>query len=64
MIERLLESSAIAEENNEEPDESADDMKLTSLTSISDFLTVQEARSLRISAYGQDAILLLPVQVR
>lgn len=38
MIERLLESSAIAEENNEEPDESADDMKLTSLTSISDFL--------------------------
>ena len=38
MIERLLESSAIAEKNNEEPDESADDMKLTSLTSISDFL--------------------------
>lgn len=38
MIERLLESSAIAEENSEEPDESADDMKLTSLTSISDFL--------------------------
>ena len=37
MIERLLESSAIAEENSEEPDESADDMKLTSLTSISDF---------------------------
>ena len=38
MIERLLESSAIADENSEEPDESADDMKLTSLTSISDFL--------------------------
>ena len=38
MIERLLEISAIAEENSEEPDESADDMKLTSLTSISDFL--------------------------
>ena len=38
MIERLLESSAIAEENSEEPDESADDMKITSLTSISDFL--------------------------
>lgn len=64
MIERLLESSAIAEENSEEPDESADDMKLTSLTSISDFLTVQEVHFLRISVYGQDAILLLPVQVR
>ena len=38
MIERLLESSAVAEDNSEEPDESADDMKLTSLTSISDFL--------------------------
>ena len=38
MIERLLESNALAEDNSEEPDESADDMKLTSLTSISDFL--------------------------
>ncbi len=64
MIERLLESSAVAEDNSEEPDESADDMKLTSLTSISDFLNCAEARFLRISVYGQDAILLLPVQAR
>lgn len=45
MIERLLESSAVAEDNSEEPDESADDMKLTSLTSISDFLSVQKHAS-------------------
>ena len=39
MIERLLESDAIAEETSDEDlDESADDMKLTSITSISDFL--------------------------
>lgn len=38
MIERLLESSALSEEISDEPDESADNMKLTSLTSISDFL--------------------------
>lgn len=39
MIERLLESNAIAEETSDEDlDESADDMKLTSITSISDFL--------------------------
>ena len=39
MIERLLESSALSEEiSDDELDESADNMKLTSLTSISDFL--------------------------
>lgn len=64
MIERLLESSAVAEDNSEEPDESADDMKLTSLTSISDFLNCAGSTLPEISVYGQDAILLLPVQVR
>lgn len=40
MIERLLASSAPAEEGeDEEQDESGDDMKLTSLQSISDFMT-------------------------
>jgi ATP-dependent Lon protease len=39
MIERLLESSALSEETNDDDlDESGDSMKLTSLTSISDFL--------------------------
>ena len=39
MIERLLESSALAENiSDDELDESADNMKITSLTSISDFL--------------------------
>ena len=39
MIERLLESSALAENIlDDELDESADNMKITSLTSISDFL--------------------------
>ena len=40
MIERLLASSAPAEEmDEEEEDENGDDMKLTSLQSISDFMT-------------------------
>ena len=64
MIERLLESSAVAEDNSEEPDESADDMKLQALQAYQIFLTVQEVHFLKISVYGQDAILLLPVQVR
>lgn len=39
MIERLLESSAVAESvSDEDDDESGDSMKLTSITSISDFL--------------------------
>ena len=38
MIERLLESSIIAENVDEDLDESGDSMKLTSITSISDFL--------------------------
>ena len=40
MIERLLVSSAPTEEmDEEEEDENGDDMKLTSLQSISDFMT-------------------------
>lgn len=40
MIERLLASSAPAEEEtDEDPDEAGDDMKLTSLQSITDFMT-------------------------
>ena len=40
MIERLLASNAPAEEeNDEDEDEAGDDMKLTSLQSISDFMT-------------------------
>ena len=40
MIERLLASSAPTEEmDEEEEDENGDDMKLTSLQSISDFMT-------------------------
>lgn len=40
MIERLLASSAPAEENeNEDQDEAGDNMKLTSLQSITDFMT-------------------------
>ena len=38
MIERLLESSIVAENTDEDFDESGDSMKLTSITSISDFL--------------------------
>ena len=39
MIERLLESNAVATDvSDDEPDESADNMKITSITSISDFL--------------------------
>jgi len=38
MIERLLESSIVAENTDEDLDESGDSMKLTSITSISDFL--------------------------
>ena len=38
MIERLLESSIVAENTEEDLDESGDSMKLTSITSISDFL--------------------------
>ncbi len=38
MIERLLESSIVAESADEDLDESGDSMKLTSITSISDFL--------------------------
>ena len=38
MIERLLESSIVAENVDEDLDESGDSMKLTSITSISDFL--------------------------
>lgn len=38
MIERLLESSIVAESTDEDLDESGDSMKLTSITSISDFL--------------------------
>ena len=37
---------------------------LQALQAYQIFLTVQEARFLRISVYGQDAILLLPVQAR
>ena len=50
MIERLLASNAPAEEeNDEDEDEAGDDMKLTSLQSITDFRI--------ISAFGQDVIL-------
>ena len=39
MIERLLESNAVTTDvSDDEPDESADNMKITSITSISDFL--------------------------
>ena len=37
---------------------------LQALQAYQIFLTVQEVHFLRISVYGQDAILLLPVQVK
>ena len=54
-----------AEEIREEDaDEDGDDMKLTSLQSITDFMTCAEGPFLTISVFGQEETWQLPIPMR
>lgn len=65
MIERLLESSALSENiSDDELDESGDSMKVTSLTSISDFLNCAGITLPEISGCGREEILRLHVPTK
>mgnify|MGYP000211192964 FL=1 len=57
MIERLLESNAPAEaEEDEEQEENGDEMKLTSIQSITDFMTCAAKHCRIISDSGPEEI--------
>ena len=65
MIERLFASSAPAETaSDEEEAEDGDEMKLTSIQSITDFMTCAAVLCLIISVSGQEEILQWPVPQR
>ena len=65
MIERLLASSAPAEiVEDEDEEETGDEMKLTSIQSITDFMTCAAEPFRTTSVSGQEETLQLPVPMR
>ena len=65
MIERLLASSAPAEiAEDEDEEETGDEMKLTSIQSITDFMTCAAEPFRTTSVSGQEETLQLPVPTK